>query len=42
MNIKLQDELMTATEQLVLKSSDLTNTKAEIQRHRNEIDVRYY
>ncbi|XP_067644125.1 uncharacterized protein corn isoform X2 [Eurosta solidaginis] len=38
-NIKLQDELMDATQELMLKNNDLSNTKAEMQRHRNEIDV---
>ncbi|XP_054084516.1 uncharacterized protein LOC105214888 isoform X3 [Zeugodacus cucurbitae] len=37
-NIKLQDELMDATQELMLKNNDLSNTKAEMQRHRNEID----
>lgn len=40
-NVKLQDELMDATQELMLKNNDLSNTKAEIQRHRNEIDVRF-
>lgn len=40
-NIKLQDELMDATQELMLKNNDLSNTKAEMQRHRNEIDVRF-
>lgn len=40
-NIKLQDELMDATQELMLKNTDLSNTKAEMQRHRNEIDVRF-
>ncbi|XP_053955822.1 uncharacterized protein LOC128861604 isoform X1 [Anastrepha ludens] len=40
-NIKLQDELMDATQELLLKNNDLSNTKAEMQRHRNEIDVRF-
>ncbi|XP_037936186.1 uncharacterized protein LOC119670123 isoform X2 [Teleopsis dalmanni] len=37
-NMKLQDELMDATQELMLKNNDLTSTKAEMQRHRNEID----
>lgn len=41
-NVKLQDELMDATQELMIKTNDLSNTKAEIQRHRNEIDVRIY
>lgn len=40
-NIKLQDDLMDATQELLLKNSDLSNSKTEIQRHRNEIDVRF-
>ncbi|XP_019894067.1 golgin subfamily B member 1 isoform X2 [Musca domestica] len=39
-NVKLQDELMDATQELMLKNNDLSNTKAEIQRHRNEIDTK--
>ncbi|KAH8270012.1 hypothetical protein KR018_002321 [Drosophila ironensis] len=37
-NMKLQDELMDATQELMIKGSDLSGTKAEMQRHRNEID----
>ncbi|XP_030385011.1 uncharacterized protein LOC115632136 isoform X2 [Scaptodrosophila lebanonensis] len=37
-NLKLQDELMDATQELMIKGSDLTSAKAEMQRHRNEID----
>ncbi|XP_043647963.1 uncharacterized protein LOC122616542 [Drosophila teissieri] len=37
-NLKLQDELMDATQELMIKGSDLSGAKAEMQRHRNEID----
>lgn len=40
-NLKLQDELMDATQELMIKGSDLSGAKAEMQRHRNEIDVRF-
>ncbi|XP_075160256.1 microtubule-binding protein cornetto isoform X2 [Haematobia irritans] len=40
-NVKLQDDLMDATQELMMKNNDLSNTKSEIQRHRNEIDVRF-
>uniref|UniRef100_T1GFD4 Uncharacterized protein n=1 Tax=Megaselia scalaris TaxID=36166 RepID=T1GFD4_MEGSC len=40
-NVKLQDELMDATQELLLKSNDLSSSKSELQRHRNEIDVRF-
>lgn len=40
-NSKLQDELMDATQELMVKTNDLSTSKADIQRHRNEIDVRY-
>jgi len=40
-NLKLQDELMDATQELMIKGSDLGGAKAEMQRHRNEIDVRF-
>ncbi|XP_034110885.1 uncharacterized protein LOC117572286 isoform X1 [Drosophila albomicans] len=37
-NLKLQDELMDATQELMIKGSDLSGAKSEMQRHRNEID----
>ncbi|XP_037718588.1 uncharacterized protein LOC119552815 isoform X1 [Drosophila subpulchrella] len=37
-NLKLQDDLMDATQELMIKGSDLGGAKAEMQRHRNEID----
>lgn len=40
-NMKLQDELMDATQELMIKGSDLSGAKSEMQRHRNEIDVRF-
>lgn len=40
-NLKLQDELMDATQELMIKGSDLSGAKTEMQRHRNEIDVRF-
>ncbi|EDV97750.1 GH17040 [Drosophila grimshawi] len=40
-NLKLQDELMDATQELMIKGSDLSGAKSEMQRHRNEIDVRF-
>lgn len=38
-NQKLKSELKSATEQLIVKGNDLTSSKQELQRHRNEIDV---
>lgn len=40
-NNKLTDELMDVTQQLILKGNDLATNKTELQRHRNEIDVRF-
>ncbi|XP_068149143.1 interaptin [Drosophila tropicalis] len=37
-NLKLQDELMDATQELMIKGNDLSTAKSEMQRHRNEID----
>ncbi|ALC44110.1 corn [Drosophila busckii] len=37
-NLKLQDELMDATQELMIKGSDLSGAKSDMQRHRNEID----
>lgn len=41
-NAKLKNELEDASHQLIVNSSDLANSKLELQRHRNEIDVMYY
>lgn len=38
-NRKLKDELEDASHQLTVNSSDLANSKIELQRHRTEIDV---
>lgn len=39
-NQKLKSELKEATQQLIVKSSELSTTKVELQKHRQEIDVR--
>lgn len=39
LNSKLKIELEDASHQLIVNSSDLANSKLELQRHRNEIDV---
>ena len=39
MDIRLKDDLRDATHQLTIKSNDLANSKAELLRHRIEIDV---
>lgn len=39
LNAKLKTELEDASHQLIVNSSDLANSKLELQRHRNEIDV---
>lgn len=41
-NQKLKSELKSVTEQLIIKGNDLTSSKQELQRHRNEIDVSEY
>lgn len=38
-NQKLKSELKDAAQQLIVKSNELVNSKAELQRHRQEIDV---
>lgn len=38
-NLKLKVELEDASHQLTVNSSDLANSKIELQRHRTEIDV---
>lgn len=38
-NLKLKVELEDASHQLTVNSSDLANSKVELQRHRTEIDV---
>lgn len=40
LNAKLKNELEDASHQLIVNGSDLANSKLELQRHRNEIDVR--
>lgn len=39
LNAKLKNELEDASHQLIVNGSDLANSKLELQRHRNEIDV---
>ena len=39
MNAKLKTELQETTEILVVKGNELSNSKAELVRHRQEIDV---
>lgn len=38
-NQKLKAELKDAAQQLIAKSNELMNSKTELQRHRQEIDV---
>lgn len=38
-NLKLKNELADASHQLIVNTSDLANSKIELQRHRTEIDV---
>lgn len=40
-NSKLKNELEDASHQLIVNGSDLANSKLELQRHRNEIDVNW-
>lgn len=37
-NQKLKSELKETTQQLIVKGNELTSSKSELQRHRNEID----
>ena len=39
LNGKLKLELEEASHQIIVNSSDLANSKIELQRHRSEIDV---
>jgi hypothetical protein len=39
-NQKLKSELKEATQQLISKTNELTSSKAELLKHRQEIDVR--
>lgn len=41
-NQKLKAELKDATQQLIVKSNELTSSKTELQRHRQEIDVSFF
>ena len=38
-NQKLKAELKDSAEQLIARSNELANSKIELQRHRQEIDV---
>lgn len=38
-NQKLKAELKDSTQQLIVKSNELMNSKKELQQHRHEIDV---
>lgn len=40
-HMKLRRELEDASHQLIVNSSDLANSKVELQRHRSEIDVSF-
>lgn len=40
-NQKLKSELKDAAQQLIAKSNELMNSKAELHKHRQEIDVRW-
>lgn len=39
-NQKLKSELKETAQQLIAKSNELMNSKAELHKHRQEIDVR--
>lgn len=39
-NQKLKSELKETAQQLIIKSNELVSSKAELQKHRQEIDVR--
>lgn len=41
-NQKLKTELKDATQQLIVKSNEIANSKTELQRHRQEIDVSFF
>lgn len=41
-NQKLKGELKEATQQLIVKSNELVSCKTDLQRHRQEIDVRMH
>lgn len=41
-HLKLKRELEDASHQLIVNSSDLANSKIELQRHRAEIDVSFF
>lgn len=41
MNFKLKDELKDATQQLLVRGEDLICSKAELVKHRLEIDVSF-
>lgn len=40
-NQKLKSELKDTTQQLITKSNELSSSKVELQKHRQEIDVSY-
>jgi hypothetical protein len=40
-NQKLKSELKESTQQLIAKSNELTSSKTELQKHRQEIDVSF-
>lgn len=40
-NKKLKVELKDTAQQLIVKSNELTSSKTELQRHRQEIDVSF-
>lgn len=42
MNFKLKDELKDATQQLLVRGEDLISSKADLVKHRLEIDVRFF
>lgn len=42
MNFKLKDELKDATQQLLVRGEDLINSKADLVKHRLEIDVSFF
>lgn len=42
MNFKLKDELKDATQQLVVRNEDLVNSRADLVKHRLEIDVSFF
>ena len=41
-NQKLKSELKETAQQLIVKSNELTSSRADLQKHRQEIDVSFF